>query len=77
MKLKTLKDIPADLSLIRKKAELVYRKSDLRKEAIKWINKNETYPASPEEIFLLLTPEAKDWIKYFFNITEKDVCAVT
>ena len=72
MKLKTLKDLPSYKEKVEVESFTVdkdqfVRGSELRQEAIKWIKE---YPLwrVPR-----LSPETREWIKHFFNITEEDL----
>jgi hypothetical protein len=71
MKLKTLKDIPCRCPgtfEAHKPIELF--KKDIRKEAIKWINRLKT-----DEMLncKICNREAINFIRVFFNLTEEDL----
>lgn len=63
MKLKTLKDFKGSLDFSINVVSIIA----LKQEAIKWLNE---YPLwrVPR-----LSSETREWIKNFFNITEKDL----
>ena len=74
-KLKTLKDIEIEGEEYPEEDDMMSREQ-IKKEAIKWVKVNEK--AIPDKISkpILISVDFEiinSWIKYFFNITEKDL----
>lgn len=54
---------------------ILFKKSDLKQEAIKWINEPYEYIGDGEYRFTNsgMRFRWKDWIKHFFNISDKEL----
>ena len=69
MKLKTLKEIFSG-----NENELFVRRDHLKEEVIKWVKKDMFHGFNAGEgIKIIMTSNAKDFFKIFFNITEEEL----
>ena len=69
--LKTLNELEEEMKYkVDDGFEIIKR---IKQEAIKWVKEKSTYYSKKENYILFVDDKQKEWIKYFFNLTEKDL----